>query len=737
MQIINLDLSRKGIIATLQTKQGDVGRQFQAVVTDNGKAYSIPEGAMLSVWYSGASGDGNYSEIDGESAFTITGNCVTVTLIAQMLANPGAGILCLMLHGADGTQIATWNILYQTEAVPGVGSVPAIGNNSFVEDVLNRMGQLKPEFANSVAECTDTTKLYVLPDGYIYAYMSIEGALFEDHLKHAVDAGGSAYNGGLGYAVGMYLTSGGVEQDKSETYPKCAISGFIPYDQENMIRISGIVGNTQGRIFFYGEDRATIIHSVSYSELIGYNDGSGYFEELNGSDVFVLDVATFKEGHSYYGGLITNSAKYIRVTWFPECDTANAYVAMDEELTFGTSQTWRNTGHAFVPADYEMRIIDLEEAEEAHAERLNALEAYGTDMTTDDVPAYIKTAAGEVLDKVLAKQGSRAFNLIALSDFHYGGTGNNKENLIRACKAVSYITGRIHVDAVATLGDNTPGAEGTEEAMTNVHRWFKEVNEILSITQGSGIVDLRTPGNHDRLGAEDTAFMPDNAIYSYVTGYNRQSVVGDVPGGWCYHDFGGHRLRIIVLNTSECEGKGRFSEYCGYRISTKQYNWLIGALDLSGKEDADEWQVLILCHHRPDDPQEPVQLSDGTEGYVLPQILQAYHTGGSFAGTRAESGDLISCDFAGKNAARLIGVIHGHHHSYTYGNLAQTQIMAVSTPTTAFLEDGGNADNDGNTYVSTRGTAEETAFCLYSIDLDNRIIHAIHYGAGVDRDIRC
>ena len=28
-----------------------------------------------------------------------------------------------------------------------------------------------PLFANSTAECTDTTKMYVLPDGYIYAYI--------------------------------------------------------------------------------------------------------------------------------------------------------------------------------------------------------------------------------------------------------------------------------------------------------------------------------------------------------------------------------------------------------------------------------------------------------------------------------------------------------------------------------------------------------------------------------------
>ncbi|MBR5774426.1 MAG: hypothetical protein IKY44_06200, partial [Clostridia bacterium] len=42
----------------------------------------------------------------------------------------------------------------------------------FISTELAKRAQLKPEFANAIGECTDTTKLYVLPDGYIYAYMS-------------------------------------------------------------------------------------------------------------------------------------------------------------------------------------------------------------------------------------------------------------------------------------------------------------------------------------------------------------------------------------------------------------------------------------------------------------------------------------------------------------------------------------------------------------------------------------
>ena len=112
MQVINLDLSVKLDIPFLQAKQGDVGRKFQAVITDGGTAYNIPSGTTLSVWYSGTSGEGNYSEIGldddflrSRSAFTISGNAVTVEMVAQMLSCPGRGTMCLVMNSAEGEQI--------------------------------------------------------------------------------------------------------------------------------------------------------------------------------------------------------------------------------------------------------------------------------------------------------------------------------------------------------------------------------------------------------------------------------------------------------------------------------------------------------------------------------------------------------------------------------------------------------------------------------------------------------
>ena len=125
MQTIRLDICRYQVSEGICVKQGDVGRKFQVKVTDCGEDYAIPAGAKLSVWYSGTSGEGNYSEINGVSAFQVEGNTVTVEMIAQMMMNKGGGTLCLIIHRADGGQLGMWSIPYLVEGVPGMNSKAA------------------------------------------------------------------------------------------------------------------------------------------------------------------------------------------------------------------------------------------------------------------------------------------------------------------------------------------------------------------------------------------------------------------------------------------------------------------------------------------------------------------------------------------------------------------------------------------------------------------------------------
>lgn len=125
MQTIHLDISNKSVVPTVYAKQNDVGRKFEVVFTNSGLPYNPPDSSVFSVWYSGKSGEGNYTDIGDRSAFSINGNKVAVELITQMLTNDGTGVLCLVLNEANGNQIGSWNIPYLCEIVPGAESEKA------------------------------------------------------------------------------------------------------------------------------------------------------------------------------------------------------------------------------------------------------------------------------------------------------------------------------------------------------------------------------------------------------------------------------------------------------------------------------------------------------------------------------------------------------------------------------------------------------------------------------------
>lgn len=607
-----------------------------------------------------------------------------------------------------------------------------------IADIKAKIVQQTPLFANSIEECTDTNNVYILPDGYIYGYMRKPIYLYTNQIPISVDIDGSQFvgkNGEFGYDRDTLVT---VSTGEAKPYSGTMSTGFIPVKNGDVLYFKDYllkpgVADAKCQFVLYKSDFSHLVGSVPDAM-----DAYGYLFKYTSYDSGYLKTLTINDKYN-------NGIAYLR---FSAPDISKAVITINEEIVDTDEPIydymWENTGHKFIPADCEERIIPLEESVESHESRIRTLEMYGSNSTSaEDIPAYIKTEADDVMNRLIKKQGNRSFTMVAMSDFHYGGTGNNKDNLIRACKAVSYMANRMHIDAIATLGDNLPYGEAYDDSLrATADRWYKEINEILATTQKTGIVDLRTCGNHDRFGTPEI-FMPDNAIYSFIGGYNRQCDYVNAPIGYAYKDFDSYNLRIIVLNTAESEGKGRFEVHAGYHMSTKQYKWLIDTLDLSSKPNASDWQIVLLSHHRADDYQ--VFISN-TERYFLPSILHAYNTGGSFSGVNPEDGATISCNFAGKNSAKLIGQIHGHHHSYIYGNLSlgrtyneltgETNVMAVSTPTSSLGSGSShNDDNDGNNYPNVKDTAEETAFCVYSIDLDNHKIHAIHYGAGIDREI--
>ena len=255
--------------------------------------------------------------------------------------------------------------------------------SEYIASELAKRGQLAPEYANSVEECTDTTKMYVLPDGFIYAYMLTEkevnnGPSYTNRLPLSLASGGGEYvgaNGEDGYNPGFRISSSGTEK-AAEGY---ACTGFIPVAKGDTIRVKN----------------ATQITNI--------NDGSGYsvayfydasYAKVNGA-VYLKD-ATYTNGIASFTVPDTANLALFRVTL--KGVSANTIITVNEEITEGgggttttTEYAWVSTGLAFVPADYENRIVDLEnEVSQNTADIANLKKGITTaeSIKTWDAPIY-------------------------------------------------------------------------------------------------------------------------------------------------------------------------------------------------------------------------------------------------------------------------------------------------------------------------------------------------------------
>jgi hypothetical protein len=203
-----------------------------------------------------------------------------------------------------------------------------------VASALAGRTQLTPEFANSIEECTDTSKLYVLPDGFIYAYIGVTTVKkFTNQLDTA------------GYQSGSRLSSGGEESAYNGSY----LTGYIPAKAGSVIRLKNVTFQT-----------GVTTGLTSSNQRLAYYDADKKFLSLSNAD----DVANTKYNYNATvddGGVITQfvltssatDAAYIRLNGSYIGD--DSIITVNEEMVESTETTyqWANTGRAFVPADYE------------------------------------------------------------------------------------------------------------------------------------------------------------------------------------------------------------------------------------------------------------------------------------------------------------------------------------------------------------------------------------------------
>lgn len=317
--------------------------------------------------------------------------------------------------------------------------------SEYIAAELAKRGQLTPEFANDIEGCTDESKLYVLPDGLIYGYIKTvtEGETVPNYTN-LMDAPNAYIKDGQ-----RYSHSGGTFKTQATD---CGVVIPVPSTAGDLtIRVRG----------------ASVKTAV-------YHQSSLYFGTTNqtfpGTGTFTWATTTKDNGDleivvtGYPGGY-----DYCVFHVDAGVDADSLIVTVNEEITEtttpgGVAYKWASTGHAFVPADYEDRIIAVENAAESNAKRLTTLESKpesGGDVvmyispTGDDANTGLSAGAPKKTVKacveagatrISAKRGvyAEAINLKDIGSLEIFPTDNGK----------TYVTGETRQPVVFDTSDS-------------------------------------------------------------------------------------------------------------------------------------------------------------------------------------------------------------------------------------------------------------------------------------------
>ena len=180
--------------------------------------------------------------------------------------------------------------------------------------------QFKPFFAESIEDCEDTDLLYILPDGFIYAYTE----RLEDTYAFTYEA----------------QTGGYWEPTSNAPTGEWSAGSGLSGKRTNIVPV------TPGDQLLYKGHAEYSVASVVW---------------LDASKKLISE-----EQYSTTSGVTVTAPSNAAYVWFASyaySDNASAVLLDVRWIVCQAGQevySWTNTGHAFVPADYEDRIITLE-----------------------------------------------------------------------------------------------------------------------------------------------------------------------------------------------------------------------------------------------------------------------------------------------------------------------------------------------------------------------------------------
>lgn len=577
-------------------------------------------------------------------------------------------------------------------------------SESFIISELSKRNQLKPEFADSLEELEtngDTTKLYVLPDGYIYAYKQITETV-KDYTNLATT-----------FEEGYRLNSSGVAVAQSGA---TVCSDYIPFEKGTIVRIKGFGALTDYNTSVYSSSKAVLSTAKA-------NSNTAYitYSYDSANEIVTLESVYASNGYLRTSGVLTGT-------------TDDVIITVNEEIKESTvtSYKWANTGHAFVPADYEERIIDLEE--DVLSLKNNVEAGGGSSSEAVAIPSYWSDMVAEKTETVKALQesgGKNCFSFAWASDTHIPDNDNGRTTDLG--KVMAKMLDNCEIPFAVLSGDiNTRASYATEEGLLNCQA---QMSVHLAPLWGTDRLVMAL-GNHDGTWGDSSGhyrkqFTPERLWQVFFRGqaldFRR---VFSEDGLYFYVDNIPQKTRFIVLNShfggeyAEDENgfavNNRFATSC---YGQAQLDWLSNtALDMP------EGYSAILTAH------VPPNITYTVDKELFIGIVNAYNNkstySGSYSGVDGWTSSNISVDFTNAKG-EIIAMFAGHVH----GDSIDTETL--SCPLLTILSAGASANEayEENAPTRTVATDTETSFDIVTVNKTTRKIYCTRVGAGTDREL--
>lgn len=585
--------------------------------------------------------------------------------------------------GADG-KTPVKGVDYYTEADKSEFS-------EYIASELAKRGQLKPEFVNSIEECTDTSKMYVLPDGFIYAYLAHEvpGEVVPNFTNRANT------NGADWETNKRYSTSGFADNTGTD------VSNYIPAKSGDIIRVKGWDVYSPAQRFAMFDSSKTRVNAVDGAIIQDSIKAGGEYGGTEADGVYWFKLIT--NAGSKKGQAFATAFNYVRLVGASLVGNySNVIITVNEPITYTTSSAkveykWTNTGHAFVPADYEDRIIKVETETADHETRLKILEA------NDDgrgVPAYWLgelEAKADTIQRAIEISGRNKSAFLWYTDAHWTHSAKMSPLLLK------YLAKNTPINKVNFGGDIVGDPSSfTHENIKYVYEWRKMVADL--------------PNHHSVYGNHDVNHRStDVSKIAYSLLLAPEETAEMVVGGDSYYYIDNPSEKTRYLYLSYITGD--------HNAMTAQGQFIVNAIS----NVADGWHIVAIAHRW----YQYTSASTPTVGSVpayeaeILSVFDAYNA----RTTRSASNYFAATNFAsGKGKVEFC--IGGHIHvDYDFTSTGGIPVIITAADTNQERASGETEDS------GTLGTITESAVFGIIADYDNRKITVVGVGRGGSREI--